>query len=409
MHTYGHFLATNGRWLAGGFLLTFFSAFGQTFFIALSNGEIRQAFDLSHGDFGFIYMLGTLLSALTLPFLGRLLDRFSIAVVATGTMIMLAAGSVMFALAWSIPSLVLAIYMLRLFGQGMMSQTALTATGRWFAANRGRAISITTIGFRVGEGCFPFLFVLAAAWLGWRGTWFAAAAAIILVALPLIVSLVRVERDPQSEPISRAQAEQRDWTCGEVLRDWRFYVIGLGILAPPFIGTTIFFHQIYLTEIKEWPLHLFASGFAVMSVTTISFTLIAGWLVDRFTAVRLLPTFLLPLALACFAIAGLAEEWTIFVFMGLLGISYGFCSTLEGAMWPELYGTRHLGAIRSMIVAAMVLATAMGPGITGMLIDAGIGLPLQFVAMGGYSLCAALGMWLVARHIGRPVEAVASP
>lgn len=398
MRTYSRFMATNGRWLAGGFLLTFFSAFGQTFFIALSNGEIRQTFGLSHGDFGGIYMLATLLSALTLPFLGRLLDRFSIAAVTSGTMIMLAAAVVMFGLVWSLPSLVFALYMLRLFGQGMMSQTALTATGRWFAANRGRAISITTIGFRVGEGCFPFLFVVVAGYLGWRGAWFAAAA-VILIALPLIVALLRVERDPQSELVSRAQAATRHWTRGEVLRDWRFYVIGLGVLAPPFIGTTIFFHQVYLTEIKAWPMHLFASGFALMSVTTIGFTLAAGWLVDRFTAVRLLPTFLLPLALACFAIAGLTEEWTIYLFMALLGVSYGFSSTIEGAMWPELYGTRHLGAIRSMIVAAMVLATAIGPGITGILIDFGIGLPVQFAAMGVYSLCAALSMWLVARRM----------
>lgn len=406
MHTYGRFLATNTRWLAGGFLLTFFSAFGQTFFIALSNGEIRHAFDLSHGDFGGIYMLATLLSALTLPFLGRLLDRFSVAAVATGTMLMLAAAIVMFGLVWSLPTLVFAIYMLRLFGQGMMSQTALTATGRWFAANRGRAISITTIGFRVGEGCFPFLFVLVAGYVGWRGAWFAAAV-LVLLALPLIVALVRVERDPQSEPVSRAEAEMRNWTRGEVLRDWRFYLIGLGVFAPPFIGTTIFFHQVYLTEIKGWPLHLFASGFAVMSVTTIAFTLAAGWLVDRFSAVRLLPAFLLPLALACFAIAWLTQEWTIFVFMGLLGVSYGFSGTIEGAMWPELYGTRHLGAIRSMVVAAMVLATAMGPGITGMLIDSGIDLPVQFAAMGGYSLVAAVAMWLVARKIREPVAATA--
>ncbi|NDV87620.1 MFS transporter [Aurantimonas aggregata] len=406
MNSYGRFLASNTRWLAGGFLLTFFSAFGQTFFIALSNGEIRHEFGLSHGDFGGIYMLSTLLSAMTLPFLGRLLDRYSVAAVATGTMLMLAVAIVMFGLVWSLPTLVFAIYMLRLFGQGMMSQTALTATGRWFAANRGRAISITTIGFRVGEGCFPFLFVLVAGYFGWRGAWFAAAVA-VLVALPLIVALVWVERDPQSEPISRAQAEMRNWTRGEVLRDWRFYVISLGVFAPPFIGTTIFFHQIYLTELKGWPLHLFASGFAVMSVTTIAFTLAAGWLVDRYSAVRLLPAFLLPLALSCFAIAWLTPEWSIFVFMGLLGVSFGFSGTIEGAMWPELYGTKHLGAIRSMVVAAMVLATAMGPGITGMLIDGGIDLPVQFAAMGGYSLVAALAMWLVARKIRQPITAPA--
>ncbi|MEC5383992.1 MFS transporter [Aurantimonas sp. C2-6-R+9] len=188
-------------------------------------------------------------------------------------------------------------------------------------------------------------------------------------------------------------------TEGEVLRDPKFYAICLGVLAPSFVGTTIFFHQIYLTEIRGWPLQLFASGFAVLSATAIAFALLAGWLIDRFSAVRLLPSFLLPLALACFAAAYLTPTWGIFVFMSLLGVSYGFSSTLAGAMWPEIYGTAHLGAIRSIVVATMVLATAAGPGLTGYLIDAGVDYSLQLIAMGLYSLGAAILMVFVSRHV----------
>ena len=70
------FMGRNARWLAGGFLLCFFSSFGQTFYISLSNGDIRREFDLSNGDFGLLYMAATLASAATLPALGWTLDRF---------------------------------------------------------------------------------------------------------------------------------------------------------------------------------------------------------------------------------------------------------------------------------------------------------------------------------------------
>ncbi|MER0239848.1 MFS transporter [Fulvimarina sp. MAC8] len=394
------FLARNGRWIAGGFLLCFFSSFGQTFFIALSNAEIREAFDLSHGDFGVLYMMATLGSAATLPFLGGLLDRFSIMAVAIGVMVMLAVASLALPLAGSIVTLVLALYLLRLFGQGMMTEIAHTAIGKWFVASRGRAISISSLGQHVGTAIFPFLFVAASSLFGWRGAWMAGAAVMLVLALPLIAGLVMRERDPlTAEPPSHDKTPIRDWSRREVLADPKFYAALIGVLAPPFIGTTIFFHQVYLTELKGWPLEVFALGFAVMSLTTVAATLIAGSLVDRYTSVRLLPSFLVPLGIACFVAAWGTGLWTIFVFMALLGISMGLSSTLVGSLWPELYGAAHLGAIRSIVISAAVLATAVGPGITGYLIDHDVAYEAQLAAMGLYSFLASIVMLTLSRRI----------
>jgi MFS family permease len=170
------------------------------------------------------------------------------------------------------------------------------------------------------------------------------------------------------------------------------------VLAPPFIGTTIFFHQVYLSELRGWEPSVFAASFAIMSSMTILFALIAGQLVDRFSATRLLPSFLVPLSLSCFVLASTHAPWGAYAFMALMGISYGFSSTLFGALWPELYGSKHLGGIRSLIVAFMVFATAMGPGLTGALIDAGISYPGQIAAMGVYSVAVIMIMTLVSRR-----------
>ncbi|MCQ0988499.1 MFS transporter [Jiella marina] len=396
------FMGRNARWLAGGFLLMFFSSFGQTFYIALSNGDIRREYDLSHGDFGLLYMVATLLSASTLPALGWLLDRYRAWMVAAATTVCLAAATTVMATAASLPLLFLALYFLRLFGQGMMTETAMTATGRWFAANRGRAMAVNAMGLHVGTGLFPLIFVVASATLGWRGTWFACAVALLVVALPIVVWTTIRERDRQSEAGPKPKTAVRDWTMGEVVRSPTFYLVSAAVLAPPFIGTTLLFHQVYLTELRDWPMEVFASGFVLMAVTTGIFAFVCGALIDRFSAVRLLPFFLVPLAIACFVVAQFTAIESIFVFMVCLGISQGFSSTLLGALWPELYGTRYLGSVRSITVAMMVLASAVGPGITGQLIDWDVSYPLQIGVMGLYCIGVSVAMVFIARRLLSP-------
>lgn len=393
------FISENRRWLGGAFLLTFFSSFGQTFFIALSSGGVRAEYGLSHGEFGGIYMLATFASALTLPLIGKSVDRYPAATVACVNIPLLAAAAVAMSLSGSIIALVIVIYSLRLLGQGMMTHNALTAIGRWYAAQRGRAMSMTVIGHQAGEAILPVLFVATSAMVGWRGTWLLAAAFLILVGLPCIVGLLRVERLPRSSDGVPKRSAAKDWTRAEVLRDPLFWLTCLGVVAPGFIGTTIFFHQVYLVELRGWSLTIFAGYFVAMSAMTLSFSLISGQLIDRFTAIRLLPIFLIPLGLSCFVLAFWNAQVAGLVFMLLLGISYGFSSTLMGSVWPEMYGTRNLGAVRSVVIAILVFATSAGPGLTGYLIDIGVSYSAQIAAMGIYCFAACGLMLLVTRRI----------
>jgi MFS family permease len=393
------FVRHNARWVAGGFTLCFFSSFGQTFFIALSAGEIRAEYDLSHGEFGSVYMGATLCSALVLPHLGRIVDHLHMRRVLWIVIPALATASVLMAVSRHLALLVLAIFCLRLFGQGMMTHTAMTAMGRWFAAQRGKAVSCSMLGAQAGEAALPYVFVSASLWLGWRSTWLMAAAVLVLVALPLGSRLMAVPRQPSaSEGIARHRAP-RDWTRTEVLRDPVFWVALSGVLAPSFIGTTVFFHQVYLVELRGWSLEVFAQSFTAMALMTVTSVIVTGAAVDRFSAVAMLPGMLVPLSLASFALALLEAQWGAFVIMALVGVSYGITSTLFGALWPEIYGTRHLGSVRAAIVAMMVFSTAMGPGITGLLIDMGIDLPTQMHVMGVYCLLACGALWSASRRI----------
>lgn len=393
------FLTANARWLVGGLLMTMFSSFGQTFFISLSAGHVREEYGLTNGGFGTLYMLATLASALTLPRLGQIVDRTSTRNVALIVIPSLAAACVLMALSHNIALLFVTIYLLRLFGQGMMTHTAFTAMARWFSAQRGRAVSLVALGQNIGEASFPLTFVAISAALGWRTGWLIGAGCLVVLALPLIVSLLAQERKPRSGDPAPRISTARDWTRAEVIRDPVFYMLLCGIMAPAFIATTILFHQIYLVDLRGWSIEVFASSFILSASMTVVFALVCGYLIDRLSGVTLLPWFLLPLAIACLVLGSFDAQWSAVAFMALLGISNGFSSTLFGSLWPEIYGTRHLGAIRALVVAIMVFASAMGPGLTGFLIDHQVSYPAQIVTMGLYCIAASVLMAVAVRRV----------
>lgn len=375
-------------------MLTYFSGFGQTYFISASIAEWQAAFGLSHGEFGRLYMFATLGSALCLPFVGRLVDVVPVHKTIALVVPVLAVATLLASYATSVVTLVVAIFLLRLFGQGMMTHIALTATGRWFVVERGRAISLVILGHQCGEATIPLAFAAIYIVYGYQTAWTAGALVLLAVGLPFAYWAYREPRVPHGQLSKETSALPaiRNWTRTEVLRDPVFWLLLTGVLAPAFIGTTIFYHQNYLTSLHGWPPQYFALSLLVMALTTVSCALITGYLVDRFGAGNVLPYFLLPLSGACFALAYDGPDAVLFLAMVLLGISAGISSTLFGSLWPDIYGAAHLGAIRSVTVSAAVFATAAGPGLTGTLIDRGLDLPAQMNFLGLYCLGAVFVM-----------------
>ena len=253
------FIRRNFRWIAGGFMLTYFSSFGQTYFISASVSEWQAAFGLTHGEFGRIYMFATLASALCLPLVGRLVDVVQAHRMIALVVPVLTGAALLAGYASSLPILVVAVFLLRLFGQGMMTHIALTSTGRWFVAERGRAVSLVVLGHQGGEATIPLAFAALTIAYGYRVGWLAAAVALLVVGLPFAYWCYREPRVPHGQPSmeTKTSPEVRSWTRREVLRDPIFWVLLTGVLAPAFIGTTIFYHQNYLTVLHNWPPQFF--------------------------------------------------------------------------------------------------------------------------------------------------------
>ncbi|NVK34982.1 MAG: MFS transporter [Rhodobacteraceae bacterium] len=396
--SYLSFLFANRRWLVAGMLLTFLSGFGQTYFISLSAADLRETFSLSHGEFGMLYMVATLCSAATLTWVGKSVDVFPLHFVSIAVMGVLGLLCVMMGLNQSVLLLVFIIFGLRLSGQGMMTHISLTGMGRWFSRERGRAVSVATTGFPIGESIFPLIFVAVAAGIGWRQAWFAGAI-LVFAALPLVSWLLSKPRQPHLGQVDEPEVAVRQWTRAEVMRDPLFYLISLGVVTPPFITTAVLFNHTYMVELRGWSLEVFAGAFSLMATVSVISMMTLGPIVDRYTARRVLPFMLIPLMMACTIAAFWHQVPAAFVFMAFVGASNGFTSTLMGSLWPELYGTAHLGAVRSLAGSLMVFASAAGPGLVGVLIDLGVAYDLQLVGMAIYCLVLSVVLRIVAAKI----------
>ena len=377
---YLRFLINNRLFLLAGFLLTFTSSFGQTYFISLFASEIKDTFGLSDGQWGGIYTIGTTLSAITMIWAGALTDKFRVRQLSLGVMVLLAVACVTMALVPNGFLLIFVIYALRLMGQGMLSQLGAVAMSRWFIATRGRALSISSMGFAVGQAMLPVVFVALLATLDWRNLWLVAAVCIIAL-IPVMQILLRQERTPQSmaDDAQSFGMGERHWTHNEMLRHPLFYFLIPLVLGPSAWGTALFFQQVHLTEVKGWSLVSFVALMPIYTVASIAFTFISGWSVDRIGVKWIVPFQMIPFGIS-FLVLAFAD--TIFMAgVGLLifGIGQGTQGTATSAFWAVFYGTRNLGAIKAAAAALMVFGSAIGPGITGAFIDFGVDFPDQMI------------------------------
>lgn len=384
------FLRSNATWLLAGFLLTFSSSYGQTFFISLFAGQIRETFSLSNGQWGGIYTLATTASALLMVWSGALTDRYRVRGLGAITLAGLALACLAMAAVPSLWVLALVIFALRFTGQGMTSHLAVVAMARWFSASRGKALAIARLGYTAGEAFLPLIFVALLALLHWRALWIVAAAGAVL-AIPVLLALLRRERIPAEMAGADAATGMggRHWTRGEVLRHPLFWLAVPLIIGPSAFGTALFFHQVHLTEVKGWALIDYVALFPLYSGVSFVFMLASGWAVDRFGTARLIAWILLPAALGFFILGQAESLAAAAVALALLGMTAGGMGTIPSAFWAEYFGTRHLGAIKALAAALMVFGSAIGPGLTGALIDLGYRFPAQMLAISVYFVVAA--------------------
>lgn len=377
MRHYLGFIAENARFIGFGFLLTLCSSFGQTFYVSLSNDGVQAAFGLTPGELGAIYSGATLASGLLLIWAGRLIDDVDLRRYALGVCLCLIAACVLMGWSPSVVVLAVALFALRFFGQGLMVHTSQTSMARYFDRGRGKAMSLSGMGLAVGEGVLPAVGVLMIAALGWRSGWFVIAAALAVVVLPSILILLRGHGARHAAMLDRAaRGEARtgkgQWTRNQVLRDYRFYLAIPAVVLPAYIVTGFLFHQLHVVAEKGWSAETYAAAFGGWAVCRVAIALGMGPVVDRYGAVALAPLFLPPMALGLVVLALVDATWAPLPYLALMGVGMGMTVVVAGALWAEVYGVVHHGAVRALVTSCAVVATAAAPVTFGAAIDRGV-------------------------------------
>ena len=363
-----------------GFIFTFFSSFGQSFFLGLFNSSIRDALSITQGQFGSIYASATLLSSFLFIWVGKKIDDINIFKFAFLVTLILSFSCYFFSKISSISFLFIAIFFMRFSGQGLMSHTATTTISRYFTKSRGKALSTSWFGLSTAEFILPVLIVYMLTITSWQNIWIYISI-LVLIFLPITSFFLirKLDFNSREETNQKELRDIKQWKRIEVLKDYRFYIICLNMLAIPWIATGVFVFQSFITESKQWGVFTIAQSFMVYSTLSVLTLIISGFLIDKFTSRKLLIFMNLPLLLSVLVLIFLDSLYSAYIFLGLIGISNGLANVLGSSTWAEIYGVRFIGSIKALTTSLMVFSTAFGTALFGFLID--IGFHIEQIAM----------------------------
>ena len=380
-----------------GFIFTFFSSFGQSFFLGLFNSSIRDALSITHGQFGSIYASATLLSSFVLVWIGKKIDDVNIFKFASYVIIFLSVSCFIFSKISSVIFLFMGIFLMRLAGQGLSSHTATTTISRFFEKNRGRALSTCWLGLSVAEFIMPVLIVFLLTFIEWRDIWVSISILVIIV-LPIatfiLVKEVKLDTREESK-LEENNREIKQWKRIEVLKDYRFYIICMTMLAMPWIATGSFVYQSFISSSKGWGPYVIAQSFMSYSILSVITLFVSGILIDKFSSRKLLVYMNIPLFFATTVLYYFDAPLSSFIFFGLIGITNGLANVLGSSTWAEIYGVKYIGSIKALTTALMVFSTAFGTALFGFLIDIGFSIEQIAIVPGTYIFGSIALLYLV--------------
>ena len=385
-----------------GFIFTFFSSFGQSFFLGLFNSSIRNELSITHGQFGSIYASATLLSSFFLIWLGKKIDDIDIFKFAFLVTLLLSFSCFFFSKISSVTILFLAVFLMRFSGQGMMSHTATTTISRYFSKSRGKALSTSWFGLSSAEFILPVLIIYLLTIYDWKNIWMSISA-LVIIFLPIVsyILLKNLHLDSREVINDKNYKDEniKQWKRIEVLKDYRFYIIGANMLAMPWIATGVFVYQSFILESKNWGPYIIAQSFMAYSILSVITLFFSGFLIDKFSSRKILIYMNIPLLLAALILIYFKNPISSFVFLGLIGISNGFANVLGSSTWAEIYGVKYIGSIKALTTALMVFATAFGTALFGVLIDYGFSIEQIAVVSATYISISLVSLFLIRKTL----------
>ena len=385
---YIRFFLGNKRLISFGFILTFFSSFGQTFLLSLYVPRIIEEFQLTNSYFGGLYAIATVGSSFILAYVGKLIDKTDLRKYTMYSAVLLMLACLILAFSFNIVMIFFGLLGLRFAGQGLLSHISNTSISKFFDKTRGKALSITSLGYSTGEGIFPVLMSFVIIFAGWRNSLIINSAVVAFELLPFVWLALSKQKVQQNDNIGETSTPT--FSRKELFADKNFYLIAANSIVLPFLVTGLFFYQASLAQFKGWTLEWLSFSFIGFAVGRTIFSLISGKFIDKYSAIKLLPFYLIPFFVGLLTLLFVNHIYAALVYLTLTGVAIGLSGTIKTAVIAEIYGTNNLGGIRSVFATIAILGTALSPFLFGWLIDNGYN--FSHIIILGLVIAAVVGL-----------------
>jgi len=368
------FLFHDPKLLIYGFLIIFFASYGQTFFVALFNDDIKSYYSLSDGQFGLLYALATTLSSLLIINFAKMIDYIDLRIYSLLiTLGLLVPCFAIYFLPSNIIFLFIIIFTLRFFGQGAMNHAGITSMTRYFGKNRGKAISVGNLGGMIGVMFLPFFIVYLSDFFSFKQIWLFCGLSLLFF-LPILFFLLNNQFERQEKFKNSLIEENKQWKTREVIKNKNFLIYLPIASAFSFIGTGLMFHQIFIFTQKGWTIEMLGTGFIFLGGFSIIGLIFGGPLIDILNPRKAILFILTPIFFAILILLFFDSYFFLIIYMSLYGLNLGISAPFVGSLWAELFGLESLGTVKALFHAISVLASALSPVIFGYFIDWGFGI-----------------------------------
>ena len=369
-----NFFLHDPKLLIYGFLIIFFASYGQTFFIALFNDDIKSYYSLSDGEFGLVYALATTLSSVLIINFAKMIDyvdlRLYSFLISLG---LLASCLAIFLLPSNIILLFVIIFALRFFGQGAMNHAGITSMTRYFGKDRGKAISVGNLGGMIGVMFLPILVVNLAGFFSFKQIWLLCSLSLLFF-FPILYFTLSNQSERQKKFKNSLVKENKKWKTFEVLKN-KIFLTYLPITSSfSFIGTGLMFHQIFIFTQKGWTIEMLGTGFIFLGGFSIIGLILGGPLIDFLNPRKAILFILTQIFFSILILLFFESYFFLIVYMSLYGFNLGISAPFTGSLWAELFGLESLGTVKALFHAIAVLGSALSPVIFGYIIDWGFGI-----------------------------------
>ncbi len=365
-----------------GFLIIFFASYGQTFFIAIFNNDIKNYYNLTDGQFGLVYALSTTLSSILLVNFAKLIDFIDLRVYSIIiTLGLLIPCIAIYFFSSNVLYLFIILFGLRFFGQGAMTHAGITSMTRYFGKDKGKAISVGNLGGMFGVMILPIIVVYLYQYLNFKQIWLLASLSLIIF-LPILYFILYNQNDRQKKFVETVKDENNNWKTIDVIKNKQFLIYLPITSSFSFIGTGLMFHQIFIITQKGWTTEMLGTGFIFLGAFSIIGLMVAGPLIDTLNPRKAIIYLLIPIFIGILVLVYFQNFIFLLVYMSLYGFNLGLSAPFIGSLWAELFGLESIGTVKAVFHAIVVLVSALSPVVFGYIIDWGFGIGMiSFISL----------------------------